>query len=134
MHTEFYRTISVIVEEDPRYKREAYEFVLRSLDETIRRLNRHTRTGADKHITGPELLQGVRQLALQECGLLARTVFEAWGVHATGDFGEIVFNLIDRQLLNKQDTDTREDFRDVYDFSVFEEDYEIPIELDTLAD
>ena len=50
---------------------------------------------------GPELLGGVRDLALQEFGLMARTVFRMWGVNSTADFGEIVFNLIDAGLMSK---------------------------------
>lgn len=135
MHSEFYRKIAEITKGDPRYKREAYDFVLRALDETIRGEGRQHRAGTEKHITGQELLEGIRELARSEFGLLAHAVFESWGVQRTEDFGEIVFNLVDHQLLNKQETDTREDFRDGFDFSTaFEEDLDIALTWDNSAD
>ena len=128
MHSDFYRTIALITKDDPRFKREAYDFVLRALDHTIRSLNRSGRGALEKHITGQELLEGMRELALREFGLLARAVLESWGVTRTEDVGEIVFNLVDHQLLNRQDSDTREDFRDGYSFEkVFEQDFDIAV-------
>lgn len=135
LHSDFYRTIACITKDDPRFKREAYDFVLRALDYTMRSMNRGGRTGLEKHITGQELLEGVRELAQREFGLLARAVLESWGVHKTEDVGEIVFNLIDHQLLNRQDTDTRDDFRDGYDFEqVFEQDFDIALSTDVIND
>src|SRR5262249_30544780 len=68
-----------------------------------------------RHVTGPELLDGVRNLALREFGLMARTVFRCWGINRTDDFGEIVFNLVEAELMSKTPEDNRADFRDVYD-------------------
>src|SRR6185436_20564505 len=67
------------------------------------------------HVSGPELLDGLRDLALREFGLMARTVFKMWGIRRTDDFGEIVFNLVAAGLMSKTDEDTREDFRNVFD-------------------
>ena len=67
------------------------------------------------HVTGKELLEGVRDLALREFGLMARTVFQQWGIQRTDDFGEIVFNLVEAGLMSKTDEDTRRDFHEVYD-------------------
>jgi len=67
------------------------------------------------HVTGPELLEGIRDLALQQFGLMARTVFRMWGIDRTDDFGEIVFNLVESELMSKTDEDTLQDFRDIYD-------------------
>ncbi len=135
LHTEYHRALCEITREDPRYKREAYDFVLRALDRTIHDLERHTRTGADKHVSPVELLDGVRDLAGREFGLLARAVLESWGVFQTEDIGEIVFNLVDHRLLNKQDSDSRADFREGFDFAeVFERDYDIPLTGDLIGD
>jgi uncharacterized repeat protein (TIGR04138 family) len=77
------------------------------------------------HVTGRELLEGIRRYAMKHFGLMARTVFETWGLHKTDDFGEIVFKLVDAGLMRKTEADTREDFRQVYDFAqAFEGDAE----------
>ena len=110
------RIILDIVERDPRYRAEAYDFVFEALDFTLQR-----RGGAAKHVTGREIMGSVKDLAIQQFGFLARSVLASWGVHRTDDFGEIVFNLIDADLLQKTANDRREDFRALYEFDeVFE--------------
>jgi uncharacterized repeat protein (TIGR04138 family) len=107
-----------LVRRDPRYATEAYEFVFQALGHAQKMLGRVPPSGAaeqEHHVRGPELLAGVRDLALQEFGLMARTVFRMWGINSTADFGEIVFNLIDAGLMSKTDEDDRLDFHDVYD-------------------
>jgi uncharacterized repeat protein (TIGR04138 family) len=109
-----------IVRRDPRFAYEAYEFVFAALAHTQKLLERVPEAPPDEgegknHVSGPELLAGIRDLALREFGLMARTVFRLWGVNRTGDFGEIVFNLIEANLMSKTDRDDREDFVDVYD-------------------
>ena len=77
-----------------------------------------------RHISGSELAHGVRDLALERFGPLARTVLEHWGIHATDDVGRIVFALVECGVLVKQDEDRMEDFRDVFDFEdAFERSY-----------
>ncbi len=46
---------------------------------------------------------------------MARTVFRRWGINRTDDFGEIIFNLIEANLMSKTPEDNRGDFHDVYD-------------------
>jgi uncharacterized repeat protein (TIGR04138 family) len=115
--------IAEIVQKDSRYAYEAYEFVFQGLHHTQKLLGKEPpkdhnpdRDGTEQyHISGPELLEGIRVLAQREFGLLARTVFRMWGVHKTDDFGEIVFNLVAAGLMSKTDEDNRADFRGVYD-------------------
>lgn len=108
-----------IIRSDPRYTREAYEFVYAALAHTQRLLGRVPTEIAsgegEYHVSGPQLLEGIRDLALREYGLMARTVFHLWGIDRTADFGEIVFNLIEANLMSKTEQDCRDDFRDVYD-------------------
>lgn len=109
-----------IVQRDPRYAYEAYEFIFAALEYTLQMLGKldaeKGETGP-RHVSGVELLDGVRELALQEFGLMARTVFRQWGVNRTGDFGAIVFNLIDAELMSKTPEDSPADFKDLYDFN-----------------
>jgi uncharacterized repeat protein (TIGR04138 family) len=104
---------------DPRYKLEAYIFTMSAVEYTTRRL------GRQGHVSGRELLEGIRDLAREKFGLTARMVFEHWGVKTTDDFGELVFNLVEAGLLGKTDRDSRDDFKGVYDFSeVFEKHFD----------
>jgi len=120
MESEARSAIEVIVEKDPRYKTEAYAFVFAALSYIQTKLNK------PRHVTGKELLEGIRELALDRYGKMAKTVLEHWGVKKTDDFGEIVFNLVEAGLLGKTDKDRKEDFKDVYDFEeVFEKGYEL---------
>jgi uncharacterized repeat protein (TIGR04138 family) len=100
-----------IVQRDPRFRLEGYTFVLEALDFTIQR-----REKGKKHVSGPELLEGFRDLAIAQFGLLARAVLSEWGVHRTDDVGEMVFHMIEEDLLQKTADDHLEDFRGVYDF------------------
>lgn len=124
--TYFHTRLAEVVRQDPRFAYEAYEFVFQALQHTQDRLSRRPPPAEGKepadpapepahHVTGPELLDGIRSLALQEFGLMARTVFRMWGVQRTGDFGDIVFNLIEAELMSKTPDDNRADFLDVYD-------------------
>jgi uncharacterized repeat protein (TIGR04138 family) len=107
-----------IIRRDPRYACEAYIFVFAALEYTQRMAARARKPeGPVFHVTGRELLEGIRRYAIKHFGLMARTVFETWGIRQTDDFGEIVFSLVDAGLMRKTDTDTREDFRKVYDFA-----------------
>ena len=110
-----------LVRRDPRYAYEAYEFVFAALAHTQKMLGRVPPPEAapeqhqDYHVSGRQLLEGIRDLALREFGLMARTVFRMWGIDRTDDFGELVFNLVEAQLMNTTDEDTRADFHDVFD-------------------
>src|SRR5436305_5261482 len=108
-----------VVRRDPRYAYEAYEFVFDALAHTQKQLGRAPLPEAlaeqDHHVSGPELLEGIRDLALREFGRMARTVFRLWGIERTDDFGEIVFNLIEAGMMSRTNEDSREDFRGVYD-------------------
>lgn len=108
---------------------DAYKFVFAALQYSQERLSRSMSDDPDDdaaHISGPELLDGIRALGLRQYGLLARTVFESWGVRATADFGRIVFDLIEKGDMRKTDRDQEEDFHGVYDFGqALEADYQI---------
>lgn len=101
---------------DRRFSRHAYYFVLDALDFTMTRLGREQMNGEERHIGGRELLAGIQEHAGEQFGPMAALVFERWGVRRSGDFGEIVFNLIDAELLSRRASDSRLDFVDGVDF------------------
>lgn len=107
---DFYTLIEEICEKDSRYKPDAYEFTMRALNFTQGRLKR------EAHVTGKELLEGIREFAIEQYGAMAKNVFSHWGIITTLDFGNIVFNLVERKVLSKTETDSIEDFKDIYDF------------------
>ena len=110
--------LNKICARDLRYKLDAYPFVLSALSHTMERLNRKG------HVSGQELSLGIKEYALNEYGRMARTVLEHWGIKVTGDFGNIVFNMVDAGVLGKTEEDSIDDFADVFDFkSAFEDDY-----------
>jgi uncharacterized repeat protein (TIGR04138 family) len=118
--TVFHPGLAEVVRQDPRYAYEAYEFVFYALHHTQKLLGREAADAGpggepQHHVSGPELLEGVRDLALREFGRMARTVFRMWGIERTDDFGEIIFNLIDAGMMSKTADDSREDFCGVYD-------------------
>ena len=95
---------------NPRYAEAAYVFVLAALNYVLERLPE------PRHITGREMAGGVRDLAIERFGPMARTVLEHWGIEQTADVGEIVFALVESGVLIKQEEDTRDDFVDVFEF------------------
>ncbi|KAA0213802.1 hypothetical protein EDM80_07650 [bacterium] len=97
---------------DPRYAADAYRFAFEGLDYTLRR---YLKLETPRHVTGPELCEGMRRLALEQFGFMAYDVWKSWGIHCTRDLGQIIFNLVDAKLLRATDEDRIEDFTDVFD-------------------
>jgi uncharacterized repeat protein (TIGR04138 family) len=108
--------IQAVRRRDRRFSRNAYYFVLDSLDYTMSHLGRERLTGEDRHVGGRELLAGIKEYAAEQFGPMAPLVFDRWGVRGPADFGEIVFNLIDAELLSRRPSDSRLDFVDGFDF------------------
>jgi len=116
---EFEQELRKIIEKDPRYLIDAYVFVRYALDYTMRTL------GRKGHVTGRQLLEGVRQFALEKFGPMARFMLREWGVTTCQDFGNIVFNMVDNHLLGKTEEDSIDDFKNGYDFyDAFEKPYQ----------
>ena len=112
----FEEAVTQILKEDSRYAPEAYHFIRESLDFTTRSLKKPTE-GPGRHVSAAELLEGIRQYALKEYGPLAMTVLQAWGIRQCADFGQIVFNLVNKKFLGKTDDDSAHDFDHGYDFA-----------------
>jgi uncharacterized repeat protein (TIGR04138 family) len=105
----------------PGYHETAYLFILSALHFTIDRLSE------PRHISGHELAEGARDLAIERWGLMARTVLDYWGIRSTRDLGAIVFALVDCGVLVRQEDDSLDDFDDVFDFgAAFDRGYPWP--------
>jgi uncharacterized repeat protein (TIGR04138 family) len=144
-----------LLRKDPRYSIEAYQFVREALSYAQDVLNMGSRsdqlgdelgeelgeeldeeseleeefdptTEVERHLTGQQLCEAIRQYALDQYGYMSKVVLNRWGVRETGDFGNIVYNLIDVKLMKKSEDDRREDFNDVYDFDeAFQQQFQI---------
>ena len=104
-----------ILAKDSRYTREAYDFVGEALEFTMQLLKKPAQ-GPERHISGQDLLDGIRQYALRQYGPMAKEVLGHWGIRRCEDFGEIVFNLVEKQVLGRTEKDSRDDFKGGYDF------------------
>ena len=102
--------IQKLIDQNPKYKLEAYAFVLSALHYTMEKIS------PPRHITGKEFCEGIRKYALDQFGPMARTVLEHWGIKNTLDFGHLVFALVEVGLMRKTEEDTLDDFKDVYNF------------------
>lgn len=111
----FAEALDSIVASDPRYHRDAYVFLRDSLDFTTKQ-QKKAKGATVRHVSGPELLDGVRQYALKEFGPMVLTVFDNWGIHSTEDLGNMVFNLIGAGIFGKTEEDSLKDFKNVYRF------------------
>ncbi len=134
--------IAKLLKEDRRYPLEAYIFVFEALSFAQNELGLGNDTvsepsgspseqedsGPQRHVTGQELCQAIRQFALEQYGYMSKLVLGNWGLRSTGDFGEIVFNLIRIGRMRKTPQDRREDFDDVFDFDcAFREEFRIVV-------
>ena len=116
---DFAEIVGLICKEYTRFDRKAYDFIRLGSDHTVKELkNKETSSKASRsrHVSGPELLEGLRVYALEQFGPLTKTVLESWGIRRCSDFGDIVFNLIEYNVFSKTENDRREDFSDLYTF------------------
>ncbi|MBI4970936.1 MAG: hypothetical protein HZC17_03755 [Candidatus Omnitrophica bacterium] len=110
--------IREILKNKARYSTEAYQFVLLTLRFLMGQFPK------PRHVSGRELLSAVKEYGFDQYGFLASKVFESWGVKETVDFGHIVFDLVEMDVLRKTEQDSIEDFRGVYQFTeAFKEDF-----------
>ena len=118
MNKKFETIIEDIYEKDCRYREDAYVFVMEALAYTQKKFKR------PKHVTGEEMLKGMRELLLEKFGPMTMTVLRHWGIKKTEDFGNIVFNLVENQVLSKTEEDNIEEFQNGYNFEeVFDSGY-----------
>lgn len=122
--------IEHIAREDGRYAPAAFYFINEVVAVTVKWLQSGEMTprdvtasrgegGNNFHISGYELLEGMRRLALERWGMMACSVLACWGIHRSEDVGEIVFLMVDDPLLQwkRREADTKADFADGYDFA-----------------
>ena len=124
-----------LLERDRRYKPDAYAFVREALNYAQQKMGvgrypheNNEEPPPEAHLTGQQLCEAIRKFAIEQYGYLAKLVLGNWGISCTSDFGEIVYNMIEIELMKKSDQDRREDFDDCYDFDeVFQQNFEVTL-------
>ncbi len=104
---------------ETKYPAEAFIFIQRGLDFTVQRLHGELdeeEPEQSRHVTGADLCHGLRDFALKEYGLLAKSVLRRWNIRTCEDFGRIVFAMVDAGMLQKTDEDDLSDFDGVFNF------------------
>jgi len=121
------KSVQQVVEDLGLYPPEAYAFIQQGLSFTVQKLHGNVKDPkANRHVSGPDLCEGLRELALSQWGRLARTVLRRWNITTTLDFGRIVFAMVEAGLMQKTDDDSLEDFRNVFEFrTALENEYQI---------
>ncbi len=128
-----WKKLQKVVSKDLRYSMQSYQFIFEALDYTASQLGKKYNSSVEeeRHVTGQELSEGIKQFAREKFGYMTRIVLEQWGITKSGDFGEIVFNLVDSGLMGKTETDTLDDFKDLYDFYIeFDEKFKFEGDFD----
>ncbi len=132
-------TLYQLVKQDPRYPIEAYVFVREALsfaadsmelgcepcDSKTDASPVNNRTRRERHLTGQQLCEAIRQFANNQFGYMAKVVLNSWNVNSTSCFGDIVYNMIRAGIMKKSSQDRRSHFDGVYDFAdVFQTHFE----------
>ncbi len=112
---EFEQSVVSILKREKRFDPHAYFFLKDALDFTLKRIA-DSNGGKARHVSGPELLEGYRDFALEQFGPMASTLMKEWSIRKCQDVGDMVFHLIEEQVFGKQDSDKKEDFSEVFDF------------------
>ena len=109
------KTIEQVIVEDGRYHMEAFRFLHEGLSRAVSTVYDDPQAPTGHHVTGRQLCESIRDLALDRYGLMAPSVLRRWGVRGSIDFGNMVYLLIKHGLMRKTEEDSIEDFRDVFD-------------------
>ncbi len=118
MDQEFYIMIDEICAQDNRYHPASYEFVMEAVGFAQKKFKK------SRHITGVELLDGIKAVTLKKFGPMSLVVLKHWGIGSTEDFGNIVFNLVEHKVLAKDANDSYDTFKNAHDFEeVFSKGY-----------
>ena len=99
----------------------AFLFVQRGLEFTVQHVHGPLDEDAEvevgmRHVTGRQLCEGLRDFAIDQYGMLARTVLRRWRIRSCEDFGHLVFAMIEADMMHKTEDDCLEDFVGVFDF------------------
>ena len=106
-----------VVLEDGRYPPEAFGLLHEGLAKAVQGIHGDAARGeGQRHVSGRQLCEALRDLAVERWGMLAKTVLNRWNIRKTVDFGNMVYLLVENNFMRKTEEDSLDDFRDIYDF------------------
>jgi len=108
------REIDMVISDDGRYKMEAFGFLHEGLARAVRNIYGEKKV-PNGHVSGRQLCEGIRDLAIERWGMVAPVVLRKWGINGSIDFGNMVYLLIKHGFMRKTDEDNVEDFRNIFD-------------------
>jgi uncharacterized repeat protein (TIGR04138 family) len=111
------KSMDEVIRQDGRYPADAYTFLYEGLGRAVEVAYGKEPLGGHHHVTGRQLCTALRDLAIEKWGMLAPAVLKRWNIHATIDFGNMIYLLVENNIMGKTPEDSIEDFRDVYDFA-----------------
>ena len=117
------------ISDQTRYPLDAFHFVRRGLDHTVHRIHAEPEklSEQERHVSGQQLCEGLRDYAAEQYGRLARLVLRRWRINRSEDFGQIVFAMVEGGLMQATESDSVRDFTGVYEF---DDAFRIPVCLD----
>ena len=113
---DFTDVVNSIRQQDSRFDKGAYYFIRQALDHTLKHI-KEDQSGNNHHVSGKQLLEGIKEYALDQYGPMTKTLLDAWNIKRCRDFGDIVFHLVDAGVLGKTENDSPEDFAEGYNFT-----------------
>ena len=113
-----FESMEKLIRQDGRYPLGAFAFLNEGLSRAVQGVygDKEPPEPGQRHVTGEQLCLALRDLAIENWGPLARTVLRSWRIYATVDFGHMVYLLVNNGFMQKTESDSLEDFRDVYSF------------------
>lgn len=117
---DFHEVVERIANKDPRFDKAAYYFLRQALEFTIKEITKKSDKNSSEnvqHVVGHQLLEGIKTFALKQYGIMTLSILEHWGITQCADFGELVFNLVEYEIFGKTPQDSKDDFKDGYDFA-----------------
>jgi uncharacterized repeat protein (TIGR04138 family) len=96
---------------DPRFTFEAYRFVREAV---LSAIERKAGSGPDAHVSGRDVCDEFRMLAIHQYRTAALPTLQGWGIHSTDDIGAVVFRMIEARILGARPEDSPEDFHALY--------------------
>jgi uncharacterized repeat protein (TIGR04138 family) len=120
------KSLPEIARLDGRYSLRAFELVQEGLGRTVKKhYGDETENQGPHHVTGKQLCLALAELAAERWGRMAKVVLNQLGVKSTGDFGNIVYLMVEHKWMYARPEDSVDEFNDVYNFEeVFEKNYQ----------
>lgn len=114
MDDKFMEMLFSIKEKNVKYPEKAYLFAFKILKDLAKNNKNQQKS---ENIKAANLLITFRNYALNEFGPMTASVLQEWNICSCRDLGNVIFDLVNAGVLEKDETDRIEDFEEIYDFN-----------------